>query len=37
LGSGIQRVERLYPDVEWNNDREKEEFCVAFLRPTKSR
>ncbi len=37
LGSGIQRVERLYPDVEWINDQEKEEFCVTFLRPTKSR
>ena len=37
LESGIQRVERLYPEVEWANDQEKEEFCVTFLRPTKSR
>ena len=32
LGSGIQRVERLYPRVEWVNDQEKEEFCATFQR-----
>ena len=32
LGSGIQRVERLYPHVEWVNDQEKEEFCATFQR-----
>jgi hypothetical protein len=31
LGSGIQRVERLYPEVEWVNEQEKEEFCVTFF------
>ena len=32
LGSGIQRVERLCPRVEWVNDQEKEEFCATFQR-----
>ena len=30
LGSGIQRVERLYPCVGWSNDQEKEKFCNTF-------